>query len=172
MGVSKKFVAITLLILALLIPNTAFAAPLEDDKVVFGGTFSLSEGEILDGDLLVFGGDVEIYEGARIKGNVAIVGGTIWIDGRVDGDVTQVGGSLALGSNSHVFGDIINNGGSVDREEGSQIDGDVRSGVPQVEIRRDRSGNLGSFILDSLWNLFVVFAFAAMTVVIAMLWQT
>lgn len=168
---TKKLVVAIVIMAALLLPATAHAAPLEDDKVVFGGSYDLDEGEVLDGDLLILGGHVDIDNGARVKGNVTLVGGSAIIDGRVDGDVSQVGGSLVLDTNSHVYGDVINNGGSLDREDGALVDGKVRTGVRTIEVHRDRPGNFGSFILDGLLNLFVVFSSSALTVVIALLWQ-
>ena len=171
MGLKWKWLVLLAVVLVLLIPTTAFAAPSEEDRVIFGGSYTLGAGEVLDGDLLVLGGKVEIGTGARVAGNVTIVGGDTRIDGRVDGDVSQVGGKLVLEENSHVYGDVINNGGSVQRLEGAQLDGEIRTGARSIEVGRNRPNKFGSFILDSFWKMFILFSAAALTVVIAALWQ-
>ena len=44
-----KIFTYLLLMIALVWPNAAFARGLADDKVIFGGTYTLAEGETLDG---------------------------------------------------------------------------------------------------------------------------
>ncbi len=169
MGLTRRIVLLLLFSLISFIPTTVFAAS-ANDEVVFGGDYELLEDDVLNGDLLIFGGNVVIHAGGQVNGNVTQVGGTIRIDGRVDGDVSQVGGSLVLGENAHISGDIINNGGSIRRDEGSHVDGNIRTGFQNIEVRRKQPGTLGSFILDSLWTLFVIFSSAALAVVITLLW--
>ena len=46
-----KYLVFLVTIVILLIPGTAMAKELHDDRVVAGGTFTLDSGEILDGSL-------------------------------------------------------------------------------------------------------------------------
>ena len=83
-----------------IIPSTASAKGIYDDKIVTGGSFTLYSGETLDGNLFIFGGAVTVEEEALIEGDILLMGGTISIDGRVEGDVVGFGGVVRLGDSS------------------------------------------------------------------------
>ncbi len=53
-----RFVILILLIAAVIIPTTVTASGFSDDKVVFGGNFTLGSDEVLNGDLIVLGGNI------------------------------------------------------------------------------------------------------------------
>ena len=63
-----------LLIAAVIIPTTATASGFSDDKVVFGGNFTLGSGEVLNGDLVVFGGNIVLETSSTINGDTVVLG--------------------------------------------------------------------------------------------------
>ncbi len=115
-------------LLLFLLPGLALADGPEGGKLVFGGTFTLKEGETLNGDLVVVGGTVTVEKGAEVIGNVALVGGTVTIDGHVTRDAVAVGGTLSLGASSVVDGNVATFGAMINRSEGSQVGGEITSG--------------------------------------------
>lgn len=129
-----KTIAIFLLVLlaALSWPQTALAqdGPNGGDKLVLGGTFTLSSGETLDSNLFVLGGSVRLEADSRVNGDVVTVGGNIEVDGEVNGDVVSIGARLELGENAVVRGDVTTAGANFRRAPGAQITGDVTSDVP------------------------------------------
>lgn len=79
------------------------------------------------------GGDVWVKEDESVGDAVVAVFGTARVDGRVEGDVVAVLGSVRLGPRAVVRGDVVSVGGAVERARGSRVDGDineVRVGFP------------------------------------------
>ena len=111
----KLFYSIPIvLVLLLALPVTAFAAPLDDGKVVLGSHYVLDSGETLDGDLVVLGGIAELMEDSTVYGSVFVMGGSLEADGYIDGDLAVMGGNAHLGPNAVVDGDVVTLGGNVD----------------------------------------------------------
>lgn len=125
----KLYVAIVLvLIITLAFPLNVSAAPIEDDQTIFGESYTLESGEILDGDLKVIGGVVEIEEGAIITGKVLVLGGLANIDGLIEGDLTVLGGTVTLEETAVIQGDLITSASYVNRSAGAVIEGVQRRG--------------------------------------------
>jgi len=135
------------------------------DKLVFGGSFRLADGEILDGDLLVVGATVTLEEGSLVDGDLLILGGSVTANGEIQGDIFAVGGVVNLGKTAVVTGDVNTISGSIAREEGSIIEGKLSTSeikpfqftipekvsIPQVEFP-----NL-AFRFNPVWNITWVF---------------
>ena len=126
----KQIVRITsLVLLAMLVfvPIQSAAAKDSsfDGQVIFGQSYTLKNGESLNGDLLVFGGTATLEEGAAVNGNVVLFGGSLVVNGEVSGDVAVTGGSVTIGSSAHLYGNLTTVGASLERAEGSQIDGKI-----------------------------------------------
>lgn len=136
---SKLWLALLLLIAGLLLPAGAASAqgPIIGDKVIFGGSFTLESGQVLQGDLVIFGGSAQVQEGALVEGAVAVIGGSVQINGEVRGDVSVVGGSLALGSTAVVSGSAVNFGGSFDRHPDAVVRGDTITGFRLEDFAED-----------------------------------
>ena len=66
----KLVLASLVLILAFALPVSAFAGGLQEGRVVFGGTYTLHDGETLDGDLAVLGGAAFLEQGSTVDGDV------------------------------------------------------------------------------------------------------
>jgi len=125
----KKLLMVCLLVLAILLPATPVLADgPKGDKTIFGGSFTLSSGETLDGSLIVFGGNVTLEEDSRVRDDVVLMGGNADIAGQVDGDLVVFGGNAHLESTAVVDGDVVTIGGNVQRDAGAQVRGKVTEG--------------------------------------------
>lgn len=123
----RLVVASLVLVLAFALPTTAFAGGLYDSRVVFGGSFVLRSGEVLDGDLAVFGGAAILEMGSIVKGSVAVIGGNLEANGEINGDLVVAGGNANLGANAVVRGDVWEFGGNVNKGR-ARIEGDFYEG--------------------------------------------
>jgi hypothetical protein len=160
---------------ALIFPANAMAKGLSDGRVVFGGSFTLSEGEILDGDLVVFGGVATIETSATVNGNIALMGGTLETQGKINGDVVALGGLVELSNTAFVTGDVIVIGAHLEQAENSTIGGDIVSTASAPMMMKFPGGfevpriDFGfSPIVDMVWFFFRVFIWAAIAVLLAM----
>lgn len=124
----RIFSFLLLAILVLLPTQSAAAKRVSfEGKVIFGQSFTLKTGEILDGDLLVFGGTATLEEGSRVNGSVVLFGGSLVVDGEVSGDVAVTGGTVTIGASAHLYGNLTTVATSLERAEGSQIDGEINN---------------------------------------------
>jgi hypothetical protein len=164
-------------VLLLAFPSQALAQQPGGDQVVFGGQFTLEEGEILNGNLAVFGGSAVLEEGSRVNGSVAVMGGSVDIYGEVNGSINVVGGSVYLSDTSHVRGDIVTVGGNVNREPGAIVDGSSRRAdpedfsIPQITRPGLFNPNLGINLRPIgafLWFIFQSLALSALAVLVAL----
>ncbi|MDY6846471.1 MAG: polymer-forming cytoskeletal protein [Chloroflexota bacterium] len=118
------FLFIAVLMITLALPNQVSAAPLEDDRTIFGENYILESGRILDGDLNVIGGIVEIEKGAQVNGDVTVVSGLVTIDGIIAGNLTAIGGTVNLNENAVIQGDLISPASYIHRAPGAIVEGD------------------------------------------------
>jgi hypothetical protein len=116
-------------VILLVLPTTAFAKGLQDDRVVAGGTFTLESGKVLDGSLIVFGGSVTIESEAIVEGDVVVIGGTASINGLVEGNVLGIGGVIDLSNRAVVEGDLSTLGATLNRDPDSIVEGQIITGV-------------------------------------------
>lgn len=179
----KRIVLASLvLILALALPATAFAGGLYDSRVVFGGSFTLRSGEILDGDLAILGGAAVLQKGSTVEGTVAVIGGNLDANGEIDGDLVVVGGNATLGANAVVRGDVWKIGGNVSRGT-ARIEGDYYEGegldIPYnfdnfsfdfTETFRGFPGGWVSTQARVIGYLFQSFMLAALAVLVVIFW--
>ena len=85
-----------------------------------------------------------LAEGAISREPIVVIGGTATIDGRVEHDVTVIGGTLRVGPKAVITGDVVTVGGDADIDPAAQIGGDVeRSTVilPDVGVELGRIVN-------------------------------
>jgi hypothetical protein len=85
-----------------------------------------------------FGGDVTVAEDEAIGDDVVAILGSARVDGRVDGNVVAVGGSVRLGPKASVSGDVTAVGGSVERADGTVVTGQIN----EIRIARPAFGPL------------------------------
>ncbi len=133
---------ILVLIITLFFPLNVSAAPINDDQTIFGESYTLESGQVLNGNLRVFGGVVEIQEDATVTGNVFVLGGLANIDGIIEGDLRVIGGTANLDANAVIQGDLIYSASYVNQSPGAVVEGVERQSwdnfqVPFIVIRRD-----------------------------------
>jgi len=116
-------------LVVLVIPGTALAKGLHEDEIVFGGTYTLESGEVLDGSLVVFGGSAALEESSQVQGDVVIFGGTLDAQGDITGSVVGIGGLVTLGDSASVEQDIIIFGANLDQALGAEVGGNVVNGI-------------------------------------------
>lgn len=123
-----KFTIILALLALVFLPTASARAmgPFDGGPVIFGGSYTLASGDMLNGDLVVFGGDVTIEEDATVKGSIVIFGGNITLDGTMTQDLILIGASGKMGAKAVIEGDLVTVGGSLTRAEGSRIEGSIR----------------------------------------------
>jgi hypothetical protein len=87
------------------------------------------------GDRVRFGGTITVNEGETVDGDVVVIGGFARVNGRVTGEVVVVGGSAQLGPTADVAGDVVVVGGRLDRDPAARIGGEVEEvGVGPISI--------------------------------------
>jgi hypothetical protein len=97
-----------------------------------------------------FGGDVAVAEDEAIDDDVVVILGSARVDGRVDGAVVAVGGSVHLGPKADVRGDVTAVGGTVERSKGSVVQGQIN----EVRISKPTFGPLVSVHPWHEWQWF------------------
>ena len=178
MKARKIFSILTLvLVVALLWPSTAYAKPLFDDEVIFGGTYTLEEGDTQNGDLVIMGGTATLEESSTVNGDVVLLGGTVTGNGTINGNLVGMGGSIDLGESAVVNGDLVTMGATMDRAEGAQVNGEViqnfslpfhfptPSEKPGKPSGPDIDVNFNP-VLDTIWFFFRMFIWAALAILV------
>ena len=128
-----NFFSLLLVLSLLLLPTqTVAASGPYDGPVIFGGTFTLEDGETQNGDVVVFGGVVDIEDGAVVNGSIVVFGGSLTIDGQVNGEVVLMGGAAMLGETALINGDLSLVSATLNRADGSQVNGDINYNVPNA----------------------------------------
>jgi hypothetical protein len=135
--INKLFYILAIvLVTALIFPTNVYAAPVEGGRTIFGESYTLNSGEILDGDLNVFGGVVDIQAGAVVTGNMFVLGGVVTVDGTIEGDLTAIGGTVSLGNNAVIEGDLTSPASYINQSQGATIEGDTIQGwnIPWTNV--------------------------------------
>ncbi len=120
-----RFVLLLLLIAAVIIPTTVTASGFSDDKVVFGGNFTLGPGEVLNGDLVVLGGNIVLEDSSTVNGDTVVLGGNVTSNGIINGNLVAMGGIVRFLDQAQVNGDLIVLGSSYEQADGATISGNI-----------------------------------------------
>ncbi len=128
MNKQSKFFLLIVILAMLLFPVSAAASGYQDDKVIFGGNYTLKADETLNGDLVVFGGNATIESKATVNGDVVVFGGNLDSGGTINGDLAAIGGFVTLEETARVNGSLTVLGSSIDQAPGSRVQGDVVTG--------------------------------------------
>ena len=104
-------------------PDSASANSHEENPVVSVGKGDrVKAGQTAQEFVIVFGdGTVD----GSVDGNAVVIGGKLVVNGKVGGDVVNVGQGIELGPNSVVDGNVTGIGGGVIRREGSVVRGEI-----------------------------------------------
>jgi hypothetical protein len=119
---------VAVLSLALVVAQPAYADHCSSDKRVFGGDFTLGNGQTLYSNLIVVGGTAIIEDGAAVDCTVVVFGGDLQVAGQVAEDVVVFGGTTRLAGTAEVSGQLVTFGGDVTREQGAEVAGGESSG--------------------------------------------
>jgi hypothetical protein len=76
-------------------------------------------------DRVRFGGSISVAEGEVVAGDVVAIGGAVRVDGEVSGNAVAIGGGLELGPHANVLGDAVSIGGTFKRDPGARIGGKI-----------------------------------------------
>ncbi len=154
------------------------AGGFQDGQVVFGGSYTVKSGQVLDGDLVVFGGNATVEAGGTVNGTLAVIGGTAEVNGRVNGDLALLGGVAHLGPQAVIAGDAAVMGGTLQREEGAQVLGQVVEGGNTFPLPRSVPGVrvpvIGPLTVkvspgwQALWMLFRAFLMAMLALLLVL----
>ncbi len=184
------WVPVVVLVAALALPGPAYAGQGEQGQVIFGGTFTLESGEVLNGDLVIFGGSVELEEGSIVDGDVLLFGGNAEVHGEIGGDLALLGGNADLGPSAVIGGDVVTLGGNVHRAQGAVVEGDFVSAegfylpfdfelpnLPDigdtVRIRPFGRSSFGPFfspVTGILWFILRSLLVAALAILVVLFW--
>lgn len=182
-----RTILLAILLVALLWPTTAFARDAFDDRVVFGGTFTLESGETQQGSLVIFGGAVTTEPDSVVNGDLVLIGGTVDVGGTVNGSVVGIGGAVRLDGSANINGDVFTLGATLRRADGASISGQVINGidtplvippegdqgdvqipdVPQVPQAPQVTVDTNPF-LEMIWFFFRTFLYTALAVLLVM----
>jgi hypothetical protein len=124
--------------IALAFPYSVFAAPQEDDQIVFGEPYTLESGRILDGNLILLGGVVDIESGAVVRGDVVGLGSVGNINGKIEGNLISIGGTITLEENAVIKGNVYSPSSFITYDSGAVIEGEIIRGwqfpLPEVQF--------------------------------------
>jgi hypothetical protein len=157
----------TTLLAWLAIVMVALLAACDGDVVrgtlVQRGTFTVAEGERLEGILVLLDG-VAVVDG-EVVGTVVVLGGRLELEGRIAGDLTALSGLVLLGERAVIAGDL-GVAGALERAPGAVVGGSdtVGAAVPAALGDAVRS--------DTTWWTFLgrILAFVLAAVVAARVW--
>lgn len=93
---------VPLLVVVLLLLSATGVQP-DRMAIVFDGS---AEASAVEDALVVAGGTVTVPAGRTVTGQLFVIGGTLAVEGRVDGDVTQLAGNLSVTPGGAITGEL------------------------------------------------------------------
>jgi len=179
----NRILIFIVLISVILIPTTASASGFMDDKIIFGGNFTLANGETLDGDLVVFGGNVVLEESSSVNGDVVVMGGKVISNGTINGNLVAMGGLVELQQFARINGDLTVLGGSFEQADGAHITGNIVT-EENIPFKFTRPDNVGLFngdfstlrfqqlpFVSASWFMFRIMIWTGLAILIALFIQ-
>ena len=94
-------------------------------QVVLGGVYQLTGGQSLNGDLAIIGGQGTLEKNSTVNGSVFIIGGTLTVSGKIQGDITSIGGTISLDATAYLSGNINTIGGVLSKSPQATVIGKV-----------------------------------------------
>lgn len=92
----------------------------------------VSKGETMS-DNIVTSGNI------TVAGGLTAIGGSVTLTGKVDGDLSTVGGDVKLGKGARIIGDVSVVGGRLEKEGGAVVKGSI-SEVGMGALKKNRAG--------------------------------
>jgi hypothetical protein len=135
----KHILIFMIMIAALVLPASAAAKSLDrphyNDRVIVGSTFTLREGEILDGNIVVVGGVVTLEVNSLVNGDVVAIGSNVTVAGEIAHSLVAVGGVLSLKETAVVGGDVVAPASVFQKEDGASIAGQIITASGPVRLQ-------------------------------------
>lgn len=162
-----KWLLLAVLVISFAFPQPVSAESLDDDRIIFGETYTLESGRIFDGNLYLIGAVIDIQKDAVVSGDIYAVGSAGVIDGTIEGSLITIGGAITLDENAVIMGDMISPTSYINQEEGVIIEGEQYEGfnfpLPELDID---SGIIPEINTSSGWQVLSVFNTVARSVVV------
>jgi hypothetical protein len=130
--------------------------------LILEGHHEIHAGETLRGDLLMLGGQTLLAEGSRVTGSIYMVDGEFDANGKIEGDISLLGGTLFLGPQTMVSGDLDIGGGILNQASEAVIRGNLNteSGLKLPAIPSSTDQALAGRLIRSALNAILVAALA------------
>jgi hypothetical protein len=147
---------LSLLLIPLLLLTACGADGFYSTTLITDGQHVISEDQTLYGMLLVIDGEIHLQEGAQVTGSAYVLEGNFTLDGRVAGDVVQLGGRLLVGDDAQIDGDLRQAGGTFSLSPGARVQGRVlRGSEVELDLRPQQAedslfGRLAWFVIQAL----------------------
>jgi len=142
----------------------------DSERVGIGQDITIAAGETHDGEIVCIQGHVTIA--GHVNGDVTVIAGSLDLTGSVDGDVTGVVSGLEIDPKAKINGDLTNVGGSL-RRNGAAVQGQVVNipfgiGLPNLHNGwKTGWGAFSGFLF--WWKIFAIFLFFVCAVLLAAL---
>lgn len=133
-----------LLVVVVLLLSASGVEP-DEMRIVFDGN---QEATGIEDALVVGGGTVTVPEASTVTGQLYVIGGTLAIDGRVDGDVTQLAGNLTVADGAVVTGELQTIAGNTAVSPGARIG--QRTAIDVAPQEPSPARTLGFLVLQVL----------------------
>lgn len=150
----------------------------EEDKLVIGGSFTLRQGERINGRLIILGGRAEVASNAVVGGDAVILGGSLVVNGVIEGDVLVLGGLAEFGPTAVIGGDLSSVSGTLHLDPMAKVEGTVHE---NLELPFDLPGrvetpstsqlaerNVGFTFWGSLFFVFRSFLWASLAILVVL----
>lgn len=113
---------------------------------VLDRSYSLKDGEQLEGDQVVFAYDIEFQPDSVIDGDLTLTANDVVFDATVQGDVLVVAEHLTVGDSAFISGDLVACVNSLEQQDAARIQGEVRE-----ECLDNNAASIAD-AMDTVWN--------------------
>jgi len=180
---NKILLFILIISICISVPSAAVQARIlqaqtyEGDKFLVGQSFTLSEGDILNGNLVMIGGTLSTEAGSLINGDLFIMGGTLTLAGKVNGDVICLGGTGNLTPTAEVTENLVSTGGWLNVSPGAKVFGTTSINTPgdtsfdfsRIVSNPSQAETTRNPFSELLWSIFRTLALSAMAAIVVLI---
>ena len=158
-------------------PVQAGTSVINGDQTIFDNSFTLTSGQILNGNLTVFNGETTLAEGSTVNGDVYIIDGQLSASGLVNGSLVCTNCTGQITDSAEIRGTLVSASNDLVVSPSAKITNDSRFSFPAIlkDLRIERWVNevniqnpQTSLTQKVLWNVFLVLAISALTVLVAL----